>query len=56
MSAEDDATSEPPEMVPITLRIPAQILSAIDEDVADGMYADTEEGLRHSLVESWRHH
>ncbi len=55
--AVDPALSpEPPEMVAVTVSVPASLLAGYDREVSAGYYASREEALRHGLIESWRHH
>jgi Arc/MetJ-type ribon-helix-helix transcriptional regulator len=55
--AEDPATApETPEMVEVTVSVPARLLADYDRGVASGFYASRDEALRHGLTESWRHH
>ncbi len=54
--AEEPAMPATPEMVEVTISIPASLLADYDRDVTAGYYASRDEALRQGLMESWRHH
>lgn len=58
MTEAEDAlpAPEPPEMVEVTVSLPANLLADYDREVSTGYYASREEALRQGLLESWRHH
>lgn len=55
--SDDTEPPEPPEpkSVSITLEVPIGLVEEYDEFVERGIYLSREEGLRHGLVEAWRH-
>jgi Arc/MetJ-type ribon-helix-helix transcriptional regulator len=59
MSEEPEESAqgaEPPEMVEVTVRVPARVLADYDADVGRGIYETRDEALRCGLVESWRYY
>lgn len=56
MSDEEErvAGSGPPEMIEVTVRVPARVLADYDADVARGIFDDRDEALRLGIVENWR--
>jgi hypothetical protein len=46
----------PPEMVRVTIDMPAGLLAGYDEDVERGIHPTREAALLDGLVESYRHH
>lgn len=54
MTEAEDAlpAPEPPEMVEVTVSVPANLLADYDREVSTGYYASREEALRQGLLES----
>jgi hypothetical protein len=58
IAMSDEIPEEParPEMVRVTIEIPAGLLAGYDDDVERGIHPSREAALLHGLVESHRHH
>ena len=56
MSDETESPATGPELVEVSVRVPARVLADYDADVEGGIYVDRDEALRQGLVESWRFH
>jgi Arc/MetJ-type ribon-helix-helix transcriptional regulator len=54
MSDKKEPGAAPPEMIEVTVRVPARVLADYNADVDRGIYADRDESLRVALVDSWR--